>query len=293
MPASRPPLNALHVFCAVVRTGGFRQAADHLCVTPGAVSRQIVVLETRLGVALFKRGARVCLTEAGKRLHGRIADKLESVCAALDVRPNIERPATILVDTGVTFAMHWLIPNLRAFKEQHPHIEVKVRTAGHDNVSREPADVIIRRNVADLMGMAAHVFMTERSVLVSGASFDAGPRSGGAGLRWLARVPRIGARSRPDLWPRWGESHGLNGPSCGPTIEFDNTVLAIQAAAQGLGACVLPEVFVQDMLGSSTLRLLHASRIQTGTYAVAEGRRHSPMVEKFLIWLDGMGEAYA
>jgi LysR family transcriptional regulator, glycine cleavage system transcriptional activator len=293
VPGSRPPLNALHVFCAVVRAGGFRQAAEHLCVTPGAVSRQIAVLEARLGEALFERGARVALTAAGRRLHDRVASRLEAVCAALEANsPRGLRVASILVDTGVTFAMHWLIPNLRAFEAQHPQLDVKVRTAGRH---AEPADVYIRRDVAELQGLPAQVFMTERSVLVAGPSFAQRPRvaARGGSLRWLAGVPRIGARSRPDLWPQWTEHHGLHGPGSAPTLEFDNTVLAIQAAAQGLGVCVLPEVFVHDMLGSSTLRLLHPSRVPTGTYSMAVARRHSPLVARFTAWLETAGKSHS
>lgn len=293
--ATRPPLNALHIFCAVVRSGGFRQAALALCVTPGAISRQILVLEGHLGQPLFSRGTRATLTPAGRRLHARVADKMDAINAALENTPTAARHSTLLVDTSVTFAMHWLIPHLRSFSERHPRIDVQVRTTDGAIDPVAPIDVFIRRDVAELRGLPAQVFMTERSVLVSSPSFAAGRRLRASGdMRWLARLSRVGARSRPDLWPRWNDFHGLHGPTFEPTVEFDNTVLAIQAVAQGLGACVVPEVFVQGMLDSGTLRLLHASRVDTGSYAYAVGRRRdSARVARFTEWLSGVQSAQA
>ncbi|SMF70919.1 regulatory helix-turn-helix protein, lysR family [Trinickia caryophylli] len=42
-----PPLVALQAFVAAARLGSISRAADHLCRTQGAVSRQIQQLETR------------------------------------------------------------------------------------------------------------------------------------------------------------------------------------------------------------------------------------------------------
>jgi LysR family glycine cleavage system transcriptional activator len=73
-----PPLNALRVFEAAARLGTFSAAAVELAVTQGAVSRQIRLLEDRLGLALFRRaGRRVHLTQEGR-------DDQATVCAALE-----------------------------------------------------------------------------------------------------------------------------------------------------------------------------------------------------------------
>lgn len=64
------------------------------------------------------------------------------------------RQAAILVDTSVTLAVHWLIPQLSAFRERHPQIQVHVRTDGAIDPS-SPADVFLRREVAELRGLPA------------------------------------------------------------------------------------------------------------------------------------------
>ena len=52
-----PPLNALRAFEAAARLSSFSQAADELCVTPGAVAQQIKALEDWAGARLFDRHA--------------------------------------------------------------------------------------------------------------------------------------------------------------------------------------------------------------------------------------------
>src|SRR5476651_2012093 len=62
-----PPLNALRAFEATARLLSVKNAADELCVTPGAVSQMIKALEQHLGVTLFRRVNRgIFLTDAGQ-----------------------------------------------------------------------------------------------------------------------------------------------------------------------------------------------------------------------------------
>jgi LysR family transcriptional regulator, glycine cleavage system transcriptional activator len=284
--STRLPLNALHVFCTVVQAGGVRPAAELLCVTPGAVSRQLQALESQLGETLFERlPGRVSLTPAGQRLHQRAAAPLASLAELLAGGPKrAARASLVRVDCGVTLAMHWLIPRLRGFAEHHPRIEVQVRTTNGDIDANSPADVFIRRETHELRDLPSETFLAERALLVASASHPALPAP--AGRRGLARWPRIAARSRPDLWPTWATAQRLPVADWEPTLWFDNTVLAIQAAAQGLGLCVLPELFITDLLQTGTLRPVLPRRIDSGSYALAVGRgRDAARVRHFIDWL--------
>ncbi|MEP4990342.1 MAG: LysR family transcriptional regulator, partial [Paracoccaceae bacterium] len=49
-----PPLNALRAFEAAARHLSLKEAADELCVTPGAISQSIKTLEQALGIELFQ-----------------------------------------------------------------------------------------------------------------------------------------------------------------------------------------------------------------------------------------------
>ena len=64
-----PSLNALRAFEAAGRMGRMKLAAEELCVTHGAVSKQIQHLEEWLGVILFEGPKNAPkLTEAGNAL---------------------------------------------------------------------------------------------------------------------------------------------------------------------------------------------------------------------------------
>lgn len=291
--APRPPLTALHVFCAVVKEGGFRQAARLLNLTPGAISRQIQTLEGHLKQVLFERGSgnAARLTQQGQELHERVAERMAELVEALDPLDRDRRHLAILVDTSVTLAMHWLIPHLHLFRQRHPHVQVQVRTGDGAINPSAPVDVFIRRDPAELRGLPGATFLAERSVLVASASFAARlALPAAADGSWLHDEPRIGTRSRRDLWPSWSKAHGIEARLLEPTLEFDNTVLAIQAAVQGLGVLVVPEAFIDTMLASGALQLLDSTRIETGCYSFAVGRRQSSSrVAVFTDWLKECG----
>ena len=291
----RPPLHALHIFCVVVREGGFRQAAQALHLTPGAVSRQVQALEEHLRQVLFERasGNSATLTAAGRQLHGNTAGKMAELVQALEPDGKPARQHSILVDTSVTLAMHWLIPQLPDFRQRYPHITVDVRTVDGDINPAAPVDVFLRRDAAEFRGLPSHSFMPERCVLVASPAFASAMRQRpAANMRWLAKVARIGMRSRPDLWPAWSLAHGMGEHALAPTTEFDNTVLAIQAAIQGLGMLVVPEAFAATIIASGALQRILPASIDTGSYAYAVGRRRaSPRVDAFTRWLSERGNA--
>lgn len=288
----RPPLHALYVFCVVVREGGFRQAAQALHQTPGAVSRQVQALEERLKQVLFERasGNAATLTVAGRRLHDKVADQLAAIIDVLEPSGAAGSQHSILVDTSVTLAMHWLIPQLPNFRQRNPHIHVDVRTVDGDINPSAPVDVFLRRDAAELRGLPSQAFMQERCVLVSSPAFASSLRVSQSDMHWLAKVPRIGMRSRPDLWPGWSQAFGMHARTLVPTTEFDNTVLAIQAATQGLGVLVVPDAFVAAMVESGALQHIIPACIASGTYSFAVGRqRGSPRVHAFTQWLKECG----
>ncbi len=120
-------LDLIRGFVAVGRRMSITLAADDLCLTQSAISRQIQTLEARLGVKLFVRGYRsITFTHDGERLF-RIADaslqQLQEVFGA--VAATKERlPVTITASIGV--AALWLLPRLTSFQQQHPEIDVRV-----------------------------------------------------------------------------------------------------------------------------------------------------------------------
>ncbi|WP_447768682.1 LysR substrate-binding domain-containing protein [Pseudomonas kilonensis] len=283
----RPPLTALYAFATVAQCGSLRKAAHELCVTPGAVSRQIQALESYLGFRLFERGAhQMELTPKGVELQARVGDKLASVAAEVSLLRRGGRKAVVRVDAGVTFAMHWLLPRLASFSEAQAGLEVQLGTSGGPITLSTRVDLHIRRDPADLGDLAYQPFLEEWSVLVGSPRLLPGAPFSLPEI--VKEIPRIGARSRPTLWSQWGAHHQIQSSFLEPTLEFDNTVLAIQAALEGLGVVVVPEIFVSTMLQRRLLSLVDPQRVLTGHYAYAvRSHQESTAVLTFLEWLHG------
>src|SRR5258708_18293325 len=110
-----PSLIALRFFEETARHLSFNRAARALCVTQGAVSRQIRLLEESLGVKLFERDHKgVRLTHAGVLL-------IASVTEAFDVIQRGTRHFTrtgehqrLIVSLPPPFAPPWLSSSARA-----------------------------------------------------------------------------------------------------------------------------------------------------------------------------------
>ena len=119
-----PPLNAARAFEACARLGSTVAAAAALGVTHGAVSKQISVLESWLGVSLFHRaGVRLSPTSAGARYAaalGRAFDALDLATRELAESPRAGN--IVRVSTTASFAALWLLPRLGAFRARHPDV---------------------------------------------------------------------------------------------------------------------------------------------------------------------------
>lgn len=279
-----PPLNALRTFETAARHGSFTLAAEELCVTPGAVSRQIRALEEHFGQPLFHRANRaVTLTDAGQRYFAAITAPLAELARAGAVLG--ER--RVVVDCVPTLAMHWLLQRLPQFRAAHPGIEVDLRTATGPVDTRQSFDLAIRRDPAHFAGLAAEPLMTEISLPVCSAEFA--HRHAIAAKADLRRVPVLHIRARTDLWPSWCRASGLPLAALGPRQEVDHTFVAMQAAEDGLGIAMVPLIFARRLLeaGRLTCPLADAGAV-TGTYSLL--RPAAPPkaeAETFARWLAG------
>ena len=144
-----PSLNGLRAFEAAARHLSFKQAAQELHVTAGAVSQQVRLLEERLGVQLFERLTRqVILTPAGeayltpvRRAFHRIAE------ATTALRPE---GITSLLHIGVcgSIEVDGLRTRLAQFHRAQPQVAVRVsHPAGLHELLEGKVDVLIEGRV--------------------------------------------------------------------------------------------------------------------------------------------------
>ena len=103
-----PPLNPLKVFEAVARTENLTGAAHELHVTQSAVSRQIAVLESYLGVDLLRRQRHgVSLTRVGRAFADQIVPAFSVIASATEELLSASDAGVLTVRTYTTFAVNW------------------------------------------------------------------------------------------------------------------------------------------------------------------------------------------
>lgn len=122
-------LDDLSAFAAVVRAGGFREAARSGRASPSALSEAVRRLEERMGVRLLNRTTRsVAPTEAGQRLFERLSPALGELESALDaVNAFRDRPAgTLRLNVPANVARSVLPRIIIPFLEAYPDIRLEV-----------------------------------------------------------------------------------------------------------------------------------------------------------------------
>ena len=140
-----PALSQLHSFEAVARRKSFTAAADELCLTQSAVSRQIKALESSLGRPLFRRKHRAIeLTSEGYRLFEAVTRGLDEIARCVSEVRAVNETPQITVAASVAFSYYWLMPRLERFTERFPNIDLRVlATDQQADLQRGDTDIAI------------------------------------------------------------------------------------------------------------------------------------------------------
>jgi DNA-binding transcriptional LysR family regulator len=244
-------LGSLRFFEAAARLGSFVQAADELHVTHGAVSRQIRLLETSLGTALFERRNRgVFLTAPGAQLRDAVQQAFERLDAALDAVRQPARQAPLVVSCEPTIAMKWLIPRLGDFYQRHPEVPLHLFASGGPVAfQRDAVDVALRRNDFAWDG-GLHV----EKVCDEWIAPVCAPALLRQGKLDLSAQRLLHTASRPAAWAHWratGTDDGNGGH--GDSQTYEHFYLSLQAACAGLGVAIGSVFMAREDIDSGRL----------------------------------------
>lgn len=136
-----PSLRAVKCFVAAARYQSFTRAAETLCVTQAAISRQIRELEDHLGTALFKRvGRSVELTTAGSIFFDAAQLSFINIAqAAARIRKDYGNTArrTLTLCCSPAFSALWMSHRLPSFFSTNPDIDLDLVTT-QNFLSMEP-----------------------------------------------------------------------------------------------------------------------------------------------------------
>jgi LysR family glycine cleavage system transcriptional activator len=259
-----PPLNAVRAFDAAARRLSFKEAGAELGVTPGAVSRQIDLLEQHLGVRLFERLHRqVELTASGRFFLNEIGPALLRIANA-SASLSVENENVLRIKLPPTFAIRWFVPRLARFHALNPTISVQVTTS-HDPVDfeREQVDAAIYWGRQIARGLNGFRLLGETLVPVCSPSLLAAAGVATIDSDDLARQMLLHSFRRPDDWRRWFIAAGLPDIELHRLLVFENSSLTYQGAIDGLGIALAQLSFVQEDLNIGRLVVANPLHVET------------------------------
>src|SRR3569833_2018437 len=244
-----PFLNGIRAFEAAARADSFAKAGSELNVTPAAISRMVMLLEQRLGVALFERKAnRLVLTRPGRAYQAGLTQIFDQL-ANLTVQVTAMAGSRVLtIGVGPTFATRWLIPRLADFQKQEPDIEVRFATGGATLPYNDDWTCGIRLGDGRWPDfIAEQLFAAELTPVCAPATAKRLRAPGDLRDATLLRVAHA-----TDDWTRWFKAADLprmrvRGP------EFEYYGQALQAAADGVGVAMGISPYVEDDLKDGRL----------------------------------------
>jgi DNA-binding transcriptional LysR family regulator len=233
-----PSLTGLRAFEAFARSGSMTVAADELCVTHGAISRQVRALELRLGLALTSGPKhQLKLTPAGAEMAAALTTAFDVIGAAL---PGAGPTQELVVSCLGTLAMKWLIPRLPEFLDAHRGVTVRILESHAPVDFNQGVHGAIR--ISDCpwpAGTKVMPFMEHFHGPVLSPALLA--QAGGDPGAMLA-LPRLRSETFRPAWSQWAARCGVDLPAA-VDREFEHNSYMLEAAAAGIGVAIAPWAF--------------------------------------------------
>ena len=239
-------LNALKMFDVAARHENFSHAADELNLTQGAIAQQIRALEARLGKPLFNRLPRgLALTEAGRAYHSEIRKALQIID---DATHQFTEVTSVTLSVTPSLASKWLMPNLPQLVEYLPNIDLKIHASEQKtDLSRGDADLSIRQGPRPIDSGLEVLPLADLNYI---AVARPGLCSENLTLDQLLQHNLI-----QDSHAHWDQlCADLDKPAPKATLRFNQTALALDAAANGQGIALTPHLLAQGALSAGILQ---------------------------------------
>ncbi|KVL39186.1 LysR family transcriptional regulator [Burkholderia territorii] len=245
-----PPLTAFQAFVAAAELGSFNRAAEHLCRTQGAVSRQVQQLEAHYRCALFVRHpAGLTLTAEGGALLTVAIDVLAQLAQHAHAHAHSASALTLRLPS--TFAIRWLLPRLPAVNHALSRTKLRIHTSADDTPDFTDADVdaIVVRGTGSWAGMVAVPLFDECLTPMCTREAAASLKS----IADLAHATLLHPARNRDEWRCWLDAVGATRIDPRTGLVFDTLELTLTAAAHGHGVAIGDPRMAADRLATGAL----------------------------------------
>lgn len=287
---SLPPLDAVRGFVAVARRMSITLAANDLCLTQSAVSRQIQSLEEHLGTKLLIRRHRaIDLTDAGKELFHLASPWLDRLVDYSDSLSRRDRMRSVTITAPISVTSLWILPRLGAFQDAHPNIDVRVSANNRMlNLQQENIDFAIRyARERDIPSDAVRLFDEKVLPVASRQVADRAFKNPKSLLNEV--LLELDERALPWLrWSDWLTATGMQEEKPKAYLHLNQYDQVIQAAIGGHGVALGRVALVWPMLKDGRLVAMGDTGLGNSDYAywlIGESSSSREEVRIFRNWI--------
>ena len=279
-------LDHVEAFVAIVRRGGFTRAAASLHLSQPAVSRRVHLLERELGAPVFERiRSGVVLTDAGHAFLPHAEALLASMRDGIDAVGALRgaNRGTVMLAVVGTLASTGLTDRLRRFRDAHPGVDLRIRTALSAEVS-----ALVRRGDAALglrYEMDPHPDLVSAKIHGEPLVPVCSPRHRLArarrvepraltGERWITFPSRAGSAREP-YTSAFEQRLAAAGLSTSEIIPVDSLTAQKRMVEAGFGLALVPSSSVDEELRAGTLCVLRVPSLRVTVPVVLIHRRRA------------------
>ena len=290
-----PPLKLFHSFEAAARLGSFTLAANELCLTQSAISRQIKSLEDHCRVKLFRRQHRkIELTEEGRALYTAVSNGLNEISSCLSSFSSRQGFPQITVSATVAFSYFWLMPRIESFSMAHPDVDIRILATDQViDLHHDEADVAILYGAGSWPGVnVSHLFEESVYPVCSPGFTQADPDMKLATdllnktLLHFEGIGNIGGVN----WQSWLGAQGVDEAPSRRGIQLNSYPMILQAAQAGRGVALGWSYITDEMVRDGRLVCPIGNVLKTGQgYYVGalEKKSTRPAISAFISWMIG------
>lgn len=251
-------LRHLKIFIAVCETGSTTAAGEKLFIVQPSISLAISELEKYYGIKLFDRIAkRLYITEAGKRLLQYATHIVGSFEDMEREVKNFDASGVIRVGASITIGNYLLPDYIKAFKEDHTSMEVKVVIDNSDTIQQyiieNKIDLGLIEGIVHSPYIIEKQFREDELVMICANSHPFADKMD-IEVNQIQKekfvMREIGSAGR-EIFDGAMILHGIE---IDPIWESTSTQAIVRAVRANLGISVLPYLLVKDSLDRKEIK---------------------------------------
>ncbi|MGH1428894.1 MAG: LysR substrate-binding domain-containing protein [Arenicella sp.] len=288
MKRALPPLNALKVFEVAGRTENFSKAADELCITQSAVSKQIRILEENLNTQLFSRNAGVVqITDAGEQLLHTIIQAFDGLEEGTRQFYKDKTQEKLTINITPSLSSYWMFERVERFSARFPKIALYLNSdEGELDWVKSGSDLAIQVMPRQHNHQHSELILKEKLILVATPNLLASTPINK--LEDIFEHKLIANNNRPNMWANFFKIVNLENTSIDTRFGCQHTHMTVNAALQGFGLALVPKLLCERFLENQQLENPLGIQVDSGRgyyFLSPPHKRDERKVRLFYDWI--------